>query len=95
MGVFVNFGKTGLKWNKNCLWVILEKISKMWSVVFSSQTEGSLVSDLFHWPSTFSLSSCQFLKFQARSFESCRMATNLIDVSTIHHKDGEDFGQLP
>ena len=30
MGVFVNFGKTGLKWNKNCLWVILELISKMW-----------------------------------------------------------------
>ena len=36
MGVFVNFGKTGLKWNKNCLWVILELISKMW--VFSIGT---------------------------------------------------------
>ena len=64
-------------------------------VVFSSQTEGSFVSDLFPWPSTFPIPSCQFLKFQARRFESCRRTTNLIDVSTLRHNDGVAFSQWP
>ena len=74
---------------KKTIWIKYgRKPVKNRCVVFSSQTEGSFVSDLFPWPSTFSLSSCQFLKFQSRSFESCRMETNPISASTMHHNDG-------
>ena len=69
------------------------KFNKKRCVVFSSQTEGSFISDSFPQNSTFPLSSCKFLKFQACSFDSCRSVTNIIDVSTLHHNDGVVSGQ--
>ena len=55
--------------------------------VFSSKWD-SLVSDFFPQNSTRPLFSFQFMKFQARCFESCRRVTNLNEVSTLHHNDG-------
>ena len=63
--------------------------------VFSSKSEHSLVSDSFPSNSTRPLSSFQFLKFQPRSFESCRRSTNIVDASTLRHNDGGDFSQWP
>ena len=58
---------------------------------FHSQSEDSLVSDLFQRNPSFPLSSCPVLKIQARQFESCRSSSNTIDDSTQHHNDGGSF----
>ena len=58
---------------------------------FHSQSEDSLVSDLFPRNPSFPLSSCPVLKIQARQFESCRSSSNTIDDSTQHHNDGGSF----